>query len=421
MIRIVIVRHGQTAWNVGGDQGPLFRGTVDLPLSDRGIHQAELTARRLAGVSLAAIYSSPLQRAARTAETIAAPHGQEPKLIPDLSSMDYGDWAGQTHIDLVRRWPHLYRQWRANPFSVRAPAGESLADLRNRAFAALRQILSSHQDGATIALVSHSAVTRTLVCTLTGMPDSAWLRFRQDLCNLCCFDYDPESEQFSLVALNDTCHLHPGLPSDSDGSTRLILIRHGQTSWNVGAGPERFRGRMDLPLDEIGQSQARRVAARLQHEPISAVYCSPLLRTHQTVSPLAKALALKAQPQTGLVDIHYGRFQGLTHPEAAAAYPQEYAAWQTDPSQVSFPDGESLSTVRDRLVTLLDELCTLHQDQTVALVGHQIVNKTLACMLLGLDLDQIWRIRQETASINLFQDHAGSWHTLCLNDTCHLA
>lgn len=421
MIRIVIVRHGQTAWNIGGDQGPRFRGTVNLPLSDQGADQARITAQRLATFSLEATYSSPLQRAASTAQIIAAAYGQAPELVPGLSSMSYGDWAGQTDKELNKLWPDLYRRWQEDPFRVRAPGGESLTDLRSRAIAALRDILSSHRQGTTIALVTHQAVTRTLVSTLTGMPDNAWLRFRQGLCNLTCFDYDPKRERFSLVTLNDTCHLDSSLPSDRAGGTRLILVRHGQTAWNVGAGPERFRGRIDLSLNETGQSQAHSVAARLQDEPLTATYCSPLLRAQQTISPLAEAMGLTAQPLAGLLDIDYGRFQGLTHAEAAARYPQEYAAWQTEPCQVSFPDGESLSIIQDRLVSLLDELRTRHSGQTIALVGHQIVNKVLACTLLGLDLDQVWRIGQDTASINVFQERRGSWYTLCLNDTCHLA
>jgi probable phosphoglycerate mutase len=284
----------------------------------------------------------------------------------------------------------------------------------------LRDILGSHKDGTTIALVSHQAVTRTLVCTLTGMPEDAWLRFRLGLCSLTCFDYDPQKALFSMVTLNDTCHLDSRLPGDNTDATRLILIRHGQTAWNVGAGPERFRGRIDLPLDATGQSQALSIANRLLNEPVAAAYCSPLLRTRQTVSPLAEAIGLEVLPHDGLLDIDYGHFQGLTHSEAVTTYPHEYAAWQKQPGLVSFPGGESLSNVQARVSSLLAGLRSRHPGQTVVLAGHQIVNKVMACTLLGVDLDQIWRIGQETASINVFQDRKGSWHTLCLNDTCHL-
>jgi len=223
------------------------------------------------------------------------------------------------------------------------------------------------------------------------------------------------------VGLNDTCHLNPALPPAAGLGTRILLIRHGQTAWNAGAGEERFRGRTDLPLDETGQAQARAVAERLKKEPVAALYASPLLRARQTVAPLAEERGLTIQPHDGLLDIHYGGFQGLTHAEAAAAYPEAYTLGRTIPSRVHFPGGECLADVQARLLTLLDELVARHPGQTVALVGHQIVNKVLACTLLGLDLDQIGRVQQDTAGLCVYEQVDGVWHTLALNDTCHLA
>lgn len=201
---------------------------------------------------------------------------------------------------------------------------------------------------------------------------------------------------------------------------QIILVRHGQTAWNAGAGEERFRGRTDLPLDATGRVQARAVARRLQREPIAALYSSPLLRARQTLAPLAGMLALPVHDHDGLLDIDYGQFQGLTHAEASAAYPKLYRLWRTAPGQVHFPGGESLSDVRARLLALVEELGAHHRDQTVVLAGHQIVNKVLACTLLDLDLDQIWRIRQDTAGLSTFRQADGPWQVRCLNDTCHL-
>jgi broad specificity phosphatase PhoE len=202
---------------------------------------------------------------------------------------------------------------------------------------------------------------------------------------------------------------------------RIILIRHGQTAWNAGAGAERFRGRTDLPLDETGLAQARAVAGRLKKAPIAAIYASPLARARQTVVPLAVARDLPILDDDGLLDIDYGQFQGLTHAEAVATYPELYRLWRTAPSQVRFPGGESLTDVQARLLTLLDELAAQHLDETVVLVGHQIVNKVLACTLLGLDLDQIWCVGQETACLNTFQRVGDTWHVFGLNDVCHLS
>jgi broad specificity phosphatase PhoE len=419
MIHVILVRHGRTAWNARQGQGERFRGIIDVPLSEEGVAQATVTARRLASERINAVYSSPLRRAADTAEIIAGIHGLDVQTRPGLSSMDYGDWAGRFHADVARQWPDLFRHWQADPFDVRVPGGESLADLRERAVAALQQALARHSDGDTILLVSHQAVTRTLVCAMVGMPNAGYWWIRQSLCNLSRFDYDAARSTFAVVGLNDTCHLSHALPRSGDG-TRILLMRHGQTAWNAGAGDERFRGRSELPLDDAGQHQASAIARRLGGEAVAALYASPLLRTRQTLAPLAGRLGLPVQPHDGLLDIDYGRFQGLTHAQAASSYPHLYELWRTTPSQVHFPDGEGLADVQARLLSLLDQLAAHHRGQTVALAGHQIVNKTLVCTILGLDLDQIGRIRQDTASIDVFQQVDGRWHALRLNDTCHL-
>ena len=437
MIRLVIVRHGRTAWNASGDRGRRFRGTVDLPLTEDGVAQAQATARCLSNWPLSAVYSSPLQRALHTAELIAGPHGLAPELVEGLDSMDYGDWAGQLDVDVAHRWPELYRRWRQDPFGIQIPGGESTADLRDRAVVALHSALDRHADGETIAVISHQVVTKSLICALAGLPGEAYWRFRQDLCNLSRFDCEPVDHTSTLVGLNDTCHLGEALPTAASGNTRLIVIRHGQTAWNSGAGPrarlprgtrgqveagaERFRGRTDLPLNETGEAQASALAGRLAAEPIEAVYASPLLRAQQTAAPLAAALGLAVRTHEALLDIDYGRFQGLSHTQAAAAFPELYARWRTAPGQVRFPGGESLADVRDRLLAFFAELTSRHPRQTVAFVAHQVVNKVAACTLLGLGLDQIWRVRQDTCAFHVMQWVGDAAYTMGLNDRCHLS
>jgi probable phosphoglycerate mutase len=334
--------------------------------------------------------------------------------------MDYGQWAGLFDTEVARRWPVAYQQWRHDPYSVEIPGGESAVELRDRISAALRTVLSSHTDGDAIAFVSHQVVTKTLVCILLGLPNTAYWSVRQDLCNLTCFDYNPGNDEVTLVGLNDTYHLGPTLPRASGSGTGIVLIRHGQTAWNVGAGEERFRGRTDLPLDATGHTQARAVASRLGRERPAALFASPLLRTQQTMAPLAQELGLPVQVHESLLDINYGKFQGMTHSEAAVAYPEHYTLWWTRPSLVRFPGGESLVDVQTRLLALLQELAARYPDQTIFLVGHQIVNKVLACTLLGLDLDHIWHIQQDTCGLDVFQQTDDNWQSLCINGTGHL-
>ncbi|MGD8398570.1 MAG: histidine phosphatase family protein, partial [Anaerolineae bacterium] len=400
-----------------------FRGTLDLPLADEGAAQARATAGRLSSLRLAAIYASPLQRAARTAEIIATPHDAGVHTLPGLSSMDYGAWAGRLHTEVARGWPDLYRLWREDPFSVQIPDGESSTALRDRTLAAVREALSHHADGETIVLVSHQVVTKTLLCSLMDLPNRTYWRLQQDLCNINALLYEPGRGTFALEAANDTCHLDPMLPRGRGDGVRLLVVRHGQTAWNVGAGGqagERFRGRTDLPLDDTGRTQAKALAGRLAAEPIDALYSSPLLRTRQTLEPLAQRTDLPIESHAGLIDVDYGRWQGLSHAQVRANDPARYARWRQHPGQVQFPAGGSLTQVASRLRSLLDELAASHHGETVVLAGHQIVNKVLACTLLGLDLDQIWQIEHDTAGVSVYQQAGNAWHVLRLNDTFHL-
>lgn len=200
--------------------------------------------------------------------------------------------------------------------------------------------------------------------------------------------------------------------------TRFVLIRHGQTEWNR---EERYRGRADIPLNETGHEQARRIAAALAGTPVAAVYASPLQRCIQTAEPTAWGHGLTPQPLEGLLDIHFGRWQGLTPAEATEAYPDLHRLWVTSPGRARFPDGESLEDVHARATSALADLIERHAGQTVILVSHKIVCKVILCAVLGLTNDHIWRIEQDNAAINVFQHDDSSWVVLSLNDTCHLA
>jgi phosphoserine phosphatase len=421
MIRLIIVRHGHTALNMGEGMAERFRGTIDSPLSPDGLAQAHATARRLAEVPLDAVYSSPMLRARGTAEILAAPQGLPVAVLPGVATMNFGQWAGRSHAEVAHDWPDLYASWRNDPLSIQIPGGESVAGLRERALAAVREVAARHQPGETLLLVTHQAVTRLLACGLLDLPTVAYWQIHQDLCNLTTYAYDPSTGRFSVESLNDTCHLDPSLPSQRTQGVRLLLVRHGQTAWNLGAGPERFRGRTDLPLDDTGRAQAEGVGRRFATTEIAAIYASPLQRAVQTAAPLAERVGLPIQEHDGLLDINYGLWQGLTHAEAAKAYPELHRLWRTRPDRVRFPEGESLADVRDRLVALLGQLAEVHPGQTIVLVGHQIVNKVLVCALLDLGLDQIGRIGQQPAALNVFEQQRGRWDLLLLNDCCHLA
>jgi broad specificity phosphatase PhoE len=202
---------------------------------------------------------------------------------------------------------------------------------------------------------------------------------------------------------------------------RLILVRHGQTEWNAGsAGGEHFRGRIDVALNGVGRGQAQAVARRLSNLEVAAVYASPLQRAVDTALPIAGGHGLQVFPFDGLLDIDYGRWAGQAHTRVAAEWPALYAQWRSAPHLVQIPGGESLSEVRQRVSSGLSEIVGRHQDEIVALVGHQVVNKVLLCVVLGLENEAFWRIRQDTCCINRLDHDGGIYTLLTMNEVCHL-
>ncbi len=207
------------------------------------------------------------------------------------------------------------------------------------------------------------------------------------------------------------------MKNENGAETRAILIRHGQTPWNK---QEVFRGRADVPLDDIGLQQAEAVAAALQEESIALVVASPLSRALQTAQALARSHDLPVTANEALIDIDFGRWQGLPAAQVQRQYPELYAAWLTRPHNVRFPGGEALDTVADRAFAGLEALVERHVGDTIALIAHRVVNKLLICRVLGLDSSHFWQIKQDTACINRLSLGATGWVLECLNDTSHL-
>jgi broad specificity phosphatase PhoE len=201
--------------------------------------------------------------------------------------------------------------------------------------------------------------------------------------------------------------------------TTILLVRHGQTAWNR---EERFRGQVDLPLDDVGLMQAEAVGKRVASGwgPV-AIYASSLQRTLQTAAAIARACGQSTTIHDGLLDIDYGAFAGLTPEEAASLQPDLARAWRQLPHSVRFPGGETLADVRGRAEVALGEIVAKHPDQTVVLVTHVVVCRLLLCTVLELDNSHFWQFQPATASLSVFEVSDERSVLLGFNDTCHLA
>jgi broad specificity phosphatase PhoE len=201
MTTVILVRHGQTAWNAV----ERFRGRADLPLDETGLAQAGATGRYVAARwAVSAVYSSPLQRALRTAEAIAQHFPLTVRPHAGLIDIDYGDWQGLTPDEVRARWPEALDAWLNQPHRARIPGGETLADVRERAMAAVTELTGRHT-GEIIALVAHTVVNRVILLAVLGLGNERFWRLRQDTCAVNVFEAD--GNDYTLVALNDTCHL----------------------------------------------------------------------------------------------------------------------------------------------------------------------------------------------------------------------
>jgi len=198
---------------------------------------------------------------------------------------------------------------------------------------------------------------------------------------------------------------------------RIILVRHGQTEWNKF---ERFRGRVDIDLDETGWKQAEATADKLAQWEMKAIYSSPLKRTMNTAQPLATRLGLTVQPLEGIIDMDFGEWQGIGIGEVREKYGELFNLWLYHPEKLEIPGAETLEDVRKRAVATIDDVMAKNEDQTIALVSHRVVCKVLLCHLLGLDNSHFWQIVQDTTAINLFEIWDGRPSVMLINDTCHL-
>ena len=202
MTRIVLVRHGQTAWN----REVRFRGQADVELDEFGLQQAQATGRYLAARwPVVAVYASPLRRAMQTAEAIARAHGLTAHPLEGLLDINFGEWQGLSPDEVAQRYPALYRAWWEAPHTVRFPGGERLDDVRNRIVAALSDVIAHHPEQA-VALVSHTVANRVLLCAVLGWGNDRFWRLRQETCAVNVFDAE-DGGTFTIVLLNDTCHL----------------------------------------------------------------------------------------------------------------------------------------------------------------------------------------------------------------------
>jgi glucosyl-3-phosphoglycerate phosphatase len=184
--RVVVWRHGQTAWNAHRR----FQGQLDIELDAVGRAQAARAATLLAGLSPSAIVSSDLRRARETAQTLADLTGLPVRTDDRFREIDVGSWQGLTFDEVLIRYPAEAVSWRDGGEGRRG-GGETLVEVGERAVAAVADALVDLVDGGTLIVVTHGAAGRAVVASMIGLPTTSW-RALGSLAN-CCWSVMGES------------------------------------------------------------------------------------------------------------------------------------------------------------------------------------------------------------------------------------
>lgn len=200
---------------------------------------------------------------------------------------------------------------------------------------------------------------------------------------------------------------------------RILLIRHGQTEWNR---VERFRGRVDLDLNEQGKKQATLLANKINNDGYNIKYIitSPLKRAQQTANILAEYNHFSVRVEEGLIDINYGDWQGLSPEEANERFPELYSLWLNEPQTLRFPHGEGLNDVCQRATQVIKQLINESNNTTLVMVSHKVVCKVLMCYFMGLELNNFWRVEQDVCALNHIEVEGSLFRVRLVNDICHL-
>lgn len=191
--------------------------------------------------------------------------------------------------------------------------------------------------------------------------------------------------------------------------TTLYLIRHGTTDKkDSDKTVKRYKGSLDIPLSERGIQQIRQLSDHIRmncSEGFKAIYSSPLIRALKSAEIIAEPYGISPVVIADLRERSFGIWEGMTFTEIQEKYPDEFDAWANNPLKYSPLKGESTLAVRDRVIKALDEILSRHNGELIAIVAHGGVNRIILCHILGLPLENLFRIEQDYASLNIIEIH----------------
>jgi len=429
--RVIIVRHGESTYNVERR----IQGHCDKSmLTAQGEQMATQVGQALIGIHFDAIYSSPFQRASRTADLAVARLDHAPAIVynDELKEINLKLWEEQLFSQIELDFPEEYENWKHAPHKVHLVGttadGDAIdayptVELYEQAIRFWQTILPKHPN-QTLLLVAHSAINRGLINTAIGLTAENHQRLEQSNCCISVLNFSQGfGDPVQIESLNLTAHLGHPLPIvKHDRVIRLLLVRHGETNWNREG---RFQGQIDVPLNEHGRQQAQQAGEFLKTVKIDAAVTSSMARPRETAELILKHHSgIDLQQRDDLREISHGTWEGKLESEIRAEYGDLLEQWQSAPETVQMPEGENLADVWKRAIAGWQDIVNSAQPGTTTLVvAHDAINKAILCHVAGVGPESFWNFKQGNGAVSVIDYQNGSDRNPVLraaNITVHL-
>lgn len=417
--RVIIVRHGQSNYNV---QKRIQGRSDESVLTPKGEQDAQILGETLKNYPLSAIYCSPLQRALSTAKIIQGRLANSPTLKPleKLQEIDLPQWENMVKTEVEQQFAQAYHTWKTQPQTLtmtRITDGGSeeffpVLSLYQQAENFWQETLPQHE-GETIVIVAHNGINRCLIMSALGIDPEYYHSLQQSNCCINILNFTGKwGDSVQLESLNQTAHLGVAIPPtrSQENPLRLLLVRHGETEWNR-AG--RFQGIKDIPLNDRGREQGRLTGEFLKDVPLTFAISSPMLRPKETAEIILQHHPnITLETFADLVEICHGLWEGKLETEIEADYPGLLQAWKDTPETVQMPEGENLTQVWTRAIACWQNIVktksSAAEPQVGIVVAHDAINKVIICALLGLNPANFWNIKQGNGAVTVIDYPQGS-------------
>ena len=200
-------------------------------------------------------------------------------------------------------------------------------------------------------------------------------------------------------------------------ATRVILVRHGETDYNL---KEIYQGFLDIPLNETGIKQAEMLAESLKDEKIDVFISSPMKRAYLTTEKCATLHGKKiAYTDDRLKEINYGDWGGQAKKDIAKKYPEMTKVWKETPWQITFPNGENIRELANRYRAAIEDAVKKYPGKTIFIGAHSKGNRAFICDALELGLMHYNQFEQNNTCVNVLEYKDGQWKLLLMNSIAH--